>query len=113
VKDEKITVHAWLVDGEVVEASADRVLASFKSKIHRETTEKEANKAVIENVLEKVLGAPMKLMTCMDSGYKEVSSPIQSARGEDPDKEVDVVARAIEIFGEDLVEISTKGEWNK
>uniref|UniRef100_UPI000471EF4D DNA polymerase III subunit gamma/tau n=1 Tax=Paenibacillus zanthoxyli TaxID=369399 RepID=UPI000471EF4D len=58
VKEEKVTVHAWFVDGEPVSMTDDAVLVAFKNTIHRETTEKPVNKQVIERVLEARLGKP-------------------------------------------------------
>lgn len=113
VKDEKITVHAWLVDGEVVGATPDTVIAAFKSKIHRDTTEKEANKVVIEQVMGKIIGVPTYLKTCMADEWGEPPKQIQEKKEEYVEQQgMDVVAKAIEVFGEDLVEIrsSKKGE---
>lgn len=108
VKDEKITVHAWLVDGEVVGATESAVMVAFKSKIHRDTTEREANRTIIENVIEQVLGAAIKLKTCMSEEWGE---PQKKKESQPELPEVDIVAKAIEIFGEDLVEVvGTKGE---
>ena len=36
VKERKITVHAWLIDGEPVAAANDSLLLAFKSAMHRE-----------------------------------------------------------------------------
>ena len=113
VKEEKITVHAWLVDGEVVGATPDTVIVTFRSKIHRDTTEKEANKVVIEQVMQNAIGAPVHLKTCMADEWGD--APVQKIEQKETGAEqqdVDVVAKAIEIFGEDLVEVcsSTKGE---
>src|SRR5690606_16722641 len=48
VKEQKITVHAWLIDGEPVAATEEAVIVAFKNSIHRETTEKESHKTLIE-----------------------------------------------------------------
>lgn len=112
VKEEKITVHAWLIDGEPVGAAQDKVIVAFKSKIHRETTEKEANKTLIQHVMAKVLGTPVTLHTIMLPEWNEIRAAAQAQPFSDEGKplkdaqEDDVVKKAIDFFGEDLVEIS-------
>ncbi|MBJ8193557.1 DNA polymerase III subunit gamma/tau, partial [Bacillus cereus] len=60
VKEEKVTIHAWFMDGEPISATEDAVLVGFKNTIHRETTERQANREVIERVMKEVLGASYK-----------------------------------------------------
>lgn len=119
VKDAKITIHAWFVNGEPVSISEDNVLVAFKNDIHRETTEKPANKQVIETVMERQLGKPYHLVTMMlkdwtdalqGSGERqpggepfELEPPPEdggSGSGKEP-----WVDEALSIFGEDLVVI--------
>lgn len=76
VKEQKITVHAWLVDGEPVSVSEGKVLIAFKSVMHRETTEKPANKQLVEQVMSEVFGQPYLLATVMLKDWKNASQPI-------------------------------------
>ncbi|MFD1179371.1 DNA polymerase III subunit gamma/tau [Paenibacillus puldeungensis] len=115
VKEEKVTIHAWFMNGEPVSASDDSVLVAFKNDIHRETTEKPANKQLIESVLERQLGAPYHLVTMM---LKDWNDAIQGA-AEAPKEPFELeplpedgggskepwVDEAIQIFGDDLVVI--------
>lgn len=116
VKEEKVTVHAWFVDGEPVSVTEDSVLVAFKNTIHRETTEKAANKQVIERVLEHRLGKPYRLVTVMLRDWNEA----QTKSVQPPDKEElrlehehengeaseePWIDEAIQLFGEDLVVI--------
>ncbi|WP_068777803.1 DNA polymerase III subunit gamma/tau [Paenibacillus sp. FJAT-26967] len=114
VKERKITVHAWLVDGEPVAFHNDVVLVAFKSAMHRDTTEKPANKQLIEQVMSEVLGqSAVKLATVMQKEWKEArEGAAEPAREEltlqaeetEPEKEP-WVDEAIRLFGEDLVSI--------
>ncbi|MEY9096797.1 DNA polymerase III subunit gamma/tau [Paenibacillus sp. RC84] len=113
VKERKITVHAWLVDGEPVAIHGDTVLVAFKSAMHRDTTEKPANKQLIEQVISEALGETLKLATVMQKEWKEAregaSEPAREemtlqAEDTEPDKEP-WVDEAIKLFGEDLVSI--------
>lgn len=115
VKEEKITVHAWFMDGEPVSVWEDNVLVAFKNNIHRETTEKPANKQVIEGVLESQFGSPYRLVTMMLRDWNEAiegagkpqaeelkleHEEAEAAGGEKP-----WIDEAIQLFGEDLVVI--------
>ena len=115
VKEEKVTVHAWFMDGEPVSATEDSILVAFKNNIHRETTEKPANKQVIEQVLHARLGKPYRLVTIMQrdwaeqiEGAKEQVKEELKLEHEDAGQNSSSepwIDEAIQIFGEDLVVI--------
>lgn len=113
VKEARITVHAWLVDGEPVACSGDHVLIAFKSAMHRETSEKPANKQVIEQVMTHVLGQPAFLATVMMKEWKEAQSGFSAPPAEEmtleqegaqPAKQ-EWIEEAVRLFGEGLVRI--------
>lgn len=107
VKERKITVYAWLVDGEPAAACDSHIVLVFKNFIHRETTDKPGNKQLIEEVIERVLGKRYELVTCMQNEWQKLEA--EGGIGEQAatrDNEKDRhVQKAIELFGEDLVEI--------
>jgi DNA polymerase III subunit gamma/tau len=117
VKEMKITVHAWLVDGEPVGFHDDHVLVAFKSAMHRETSEKPANKQVIEQVMSDTLGHPVKLVTIMLKEWKEAqegfaSPPAEEMKMEPEDPHAvkeEWINEAVKLFGEDLVKIKDNG----
>ncbi|WNS42123.1 DNA polymerase III subunit gamma/tau [Paenibacillus sp. MMS20-IR301] len=116
VKEEKVTVHAWFVDGEPVAMMEDAVLVAFKNTIHRDTTEKPANRQVIEHVMAAKLGKPYRLVTMMMRDWNEAAAkPVTKSGTEElrlehehetaeakPEPWID---EAIQLFGEDLVVI--------
>lgn len=123
VKKQKITVHAWLVDGEPVAVHDDGVLVAFKNEIHCKTTEKPANKQLIEQVMQHIFGKPLALYTIMANDW-EALLPTDNEQPEaeqaepepfqlEPEAEVEEdgkhkepwINEAIELFGEDLVTI--------
>ncbi|MCS1352744.1 DNA polymerase III subunit gamma/tau [Mechercharimyces sp. CAU 1602] len=111
VKREKITVHAWLMNGEPVAATKDAIVVAFKSKIHRETTEKEANKSIIERFLRDVIGIP-RLITVMRKDWDTIEKP-SAATGREEDSSatktsetIDPIEHAVQVFGEEIVEIT-------
>ncbi|MFD2702616.1 DNA polymerase III subunit gamma/tau [Paenibacillus shunpengii] len=112
VKEEKVTVHAWFVDGEPVSALEDAVLVAFKNSIHRETTEKPANREVIEGVLEQQLGRPVRLVTMLQRDWLTAIEGTQETKKEeefklepeqDGNQKEPWIDEAIELFGENLV----------
>ena len=121
VKEAKVTVHAWLVNGEPVSVADGAILVAFKNTIHRETTEKPANRQLIERSILDVLGRSYSLQTIMlkewnqlleaeASGSQQETEtaadleqvPEQGASGEHREEWID---KAIEMFGEDMVVI--------
>ncbi|MEX2104021.1 MAG: DNA polymerase III subunit gamma/tau, partial [Bacilli bacterium] len=103
---QKITVHAWLVDGEAV-AVSDKVIAlAFKSAIHRETTEKESNRELIESVIASITGKSYRLMTMMQSDWQYgIDQLTDNTPVVEKQEENDIAQAAVELFGKDLVEI--------
>jgi DNA polymerase-3 subunit gamma/tau len=111
VKEKRITVHAWLIDGEPVSIDEDTVLLMFKSAMHRETTERPANKQLIEQVMGELYQRPLRLATVMAKDWKDANAePKESApevlqlTPEEPGEE-EWVTEAVRLFGEDLVRI--------
>ncbi|NMO97925.1 DNA polymerase III subunit gamma/tau [Paenibacillus lemnae] len=113
VKDEKVTVHAWFMDGEPVSVWEDNILVAFKNNIHRETTEKPANKQVIEGVFGSLLGKPYRLVTMMLRDWNDAVEGTGNPQAEElkleheeaESKETPWIDEAIQLFGEDLVVI--------
>lgn len=112
VKDRKITIHAWLTDGEPVSIYGDTVLLAFNSVMHRETTEKPANKQLIEVVISEVFGQPMRFSSMMKKDWNEAKSEMAAPVEEmilEPEQpgvvKEEWIHEAIQLFGEDMVTI--------
>ncbi|MFD0674511.1 DNA polymerase III subunit gamma/tau [Cohnella sp. GCM10027633] len=118
VKEERVTVHAWLVDGEPVSYADGSLLVAFRNTIHRETTERPANKSMIEGVIGSMIGQPTQLLTVMQKEWQEAlaeSSGKPSGEGREelrlePEDEAGAskepwVDEAIRLFGDQLVTI--------
>lgn len=118
VKEARITVHAWLVDGEPVAADDKSVLVAFKNTMHRETTEKPANRELIERVMQESFGKPLMLATVMmkdwqaaaDAGPGEAAEPLLMQHDESAASpaQPEWVEEAVRLFGEDLVVVEDK-----
>ncbi|WP_261303095.1 DNA polymerase III subunit gamma/tau [Paenibacillus andongensis] len=116
VKEKKITVHAWFVNGDLVSMLDDVVLVAFKNEMHRNTTEKPENKVIIEQVLTSVFGKPLRLLTIMRkewddakneavSSAPEVMELVADGEGNGAAVKEEWISEAIQLFGEELVTI--------
>ncbi|WP_135554489.1 DNA polymerase III subunit gamma/tau [Paenibacillus cymbidii] len=113
VKEQKVTVHAWLMNGEPVSFDSDTMLLAFKNAIHRETTEKPDNRQLIEQVMSAVFGHPTKLATVMQKEWNDAAA-VSAAEPEvlqptpdEPDRAADeLVTGALSLFGEQLVKVT-------
>ncbi|QHW31975.1 DNA polymerase III subunit gamma/tau [Paenibacillus rhizovicinus] len=113
VKGHNISTHAWFVNGEPVSAAENTILVAFKNSIHRETTEKPANREVIERVLQEVYNRPVRLATVMLKEWQTAAEKGPAPAGEltllqedeqgGPPPEPEWVEEAVKLFGEDLV----------
>ncbi|MFD0713156.1 DNA polymerase III subunit gamma/tau [Paenibacillus sp. GCM10027626] len=114
VKEARITVHAWLVDGEPVSAAENTILVAFKNTMHRETTERPANRELIERVFHEMFGRPVKLATVMQKEWQAAepaaAEPLvmqheEGNGGPDKARQPEWVEEAVKLFGEELVVI--------
>ncbi|MFV9511859.1 DNA polymerase III subunit gamma/tau [Tepidibacillus sp. LV47] len=112
IKRKKITVHAWLIDGDVVAATDDTVVIAFKNIMHRDTTDKTSHRQLIEAVITEKTGVTYKILNVLQKDWQkfiEENEPKDVKHHRDftlePEDEDDMLLKAIELFGEDLVEI--------
>ena len=115
VREVRISVHAWLIDGEPVSAAGGQVLIAFRNTMHRQTTEKPANREIIEGVMAEVFGEPLRLATVMakdwqaaEGGGDRQQQPeaLELTPGEEQAEangRPPWVEEAVKLFGEDLV----------
>jgi DNA polymerase-3 subunit gamma/tau len=120
VKEAKITVHAWLKDGEPVASADDAILVAFKNTMHRETTEKPANRDIIEKVMHDVLGGSFRIVTVMMKDWQAAAQGASAQKTETLELEPEAshalqassrpewVEEAVKLFGEDLVVVKDK-----
>lgn len=118
VRDEKVTLHAWLKDGELAAVANGDLVIAFKNDIHRETTEKPDHRAIIERVAEQVMGRTLRLVTVMQ---REWQAALEEGIEKSPDEVFELqtehadlqtaasqpewIEEAVKLFGEELVVI--------
>jgi DNA polymerase-3 subunit gamma/tau len=106
IKQQRVTLYAWLADGEIVETTNDTITIAMLGAFHRDTVLKAENKKLIEKELEKMLHTSYELKAFtreqweQQRGKEEIS--ITTSKPEPPD---DIVKKAIALFGEELVSI--------
>ncbi|AMA71395.1 MULTISPECIES: DNA polymerase III subunit gamma/tau [Aneurinibacillus] len=112
VKARSFRLHAWLLDGRPVALSQTGLVVCFKSVIHCETTARELNKQLIEEVVKGFINRPIELFTLMENQWKEISESlaVSTEGGAKQDTEAEsqpdpIVEEAVRLFGEDLVDI--------
>ncbi|HEY8529241.1 MAG TPA: DNA polymerase III subunit gamma/tau [Paenibacillaceae bacterium] len=114
VKKASITLHAWLKNGEPVAFADGTVLVAFLTPIHRETTEKPANRQAVEDAMAAVLGRDVRLATVMRKEWQEVLAAANAAPSSDGREELKLVPEdeagdppwveeAVRLFGGSLV----------
>ncbi|GED15713.1 MULTISPECIES: DNA polymerase III subunit gamma/tau [Aneurinibacillus] len=112
VKSKSVRLHAWLLDGRPAALSQDGLVICFKSVIHCETTARELNKQLIEEVVKGFINRPVELFTLMENQWEEISASVgvsnQEQGAETKQEEAQsepVVDEAVKLFGEELVDI--------
>jgi DNA polymerase-3 subunit gamma/tau len=122
-----VSLRAWLINGQVVAATPEAILVAFKNDIHRDTTEKDTNKAKIEEQMAVVFGKSYRLVTMMLRDWEKVAQAAPAVALEQPPLELlamdedgksangdrfeqEWITEAINLFGEDLVKIEENND---
>lgn len=103
VKQKKVTVHAWFIDGEPVAVTDETIIIAFNNQMHRDTTDKVDHRQLIEEVINEQTQKQYRILNIMKKDW--VSIVHQQNEAEDDQGEDEIVKKAIDWFGEDLVEI--------
>lgn len=101
VRTQRIQTYGWLAHGQAVLATPDVIVLAFASRIHRDAVMKPDDRAVVEASLKHVYDRPLQILALVQSDWDEFIGPA----AETVAPEGDLAARAIQIFGEPLVEI--------
>lgn len=103
LRTQRIQTQAWLMNGKAVLATGEVVVLAFSSRIHREAVMKPDERQTIETVLARILSIPLQIMALLQSDWDSFAnaSDEEAAQVSEPD----LAARAVELFGRDVVEI--------
>ncbi|OEF95725.1 DNA polymerase III subunit gamma/tau [Desulfuribacillus alkaliarsenatis] len=104
VKRQKVTLHAWLINGEPVAVYQQYIVLAFKNAIHRETTDQLENRQLIEGVIKAMTSKPFQVMTLLANDWEQAAKSV-SGEGGTANEQDELVNKAIELFGEEFVEI--------
>ena len=86
VKERKITTHAFLLEGKPLEVQGDELYIVFPAdrSFHRGEMEKEDNRRILEEAVEEVLGAAVRVKTRLEEDL-DIEAPQQAVtRAEKP-----------------------------
>lgn len=92
VKEKKIPTHALLCQGKLLGAKDDTIFIGFKKgyKFHKERLEEKPNREIVTETVKEIFGKDLEVQFIFldDSKYNDI-----------------IVKKAIEYFGEDIVDI--------
>lgn len=100
VRKAKITAYAFFVEAKPVELKGHELVLQYKAehKFHKERSEQPANRQVMEQVLENLFAVKINVRCVLGADPAETENKKASA-------EDDIVEKAIEIFGGEIVEV--------
>lgn len=107
IKQQRVTLHAWLADGEIVQTTPQTVTIAMKSSFHRETVMKPENKQIIEQHLQHALHHNYEIQAFTREEWEQQRGQVEtSAASSSPTASADdIVEKAIAFFGEELVTV--------
>lgn len=109
VKKVKIQHQAWLVNGQPVAVGQSSLVVAFKSPIHCEKTMEPELKGIVERVLQAVTGKQLSLLSVMEEEWHSVENHkgegASSSHGSTEEQEDPLVAEAVKLVGQHLVEV--------
>lgn len=105
LRQRRINIHAWFIDGEPVCVADNSIVVAFKSVMHCDTSNKSENLELIEEVVAQNLGSTYKIVNVMRRDWQQIVEPplaVEETQGKSADE---LVADTISLFGEDVLEI--------
>lgn len=100
IKSNKISIHALLLEGKPVNIKGNVLIISFDDGFgfHKDAVDKADNKKYIEGIMNEFLNTDLKIKFVMES-------EIESQEEDVEENNEDLVEKAKNVFGEDLVEV--------
>jgi len=100
VRSQNLPLEALLRSGGVVEVEGSTVVIGFAHQFHQSKVEEEANRRMIEDAFEKLLGQAVQVRCTVTAGEAEPDSTAQSAV-QPPEEQVEdgLVQAAVERLG--------------
>lgn len=105
IRKREIRTEAWLKQGKPVLVTDREILLSFTIPLHRDMTNRQEHKKLIEEVLAEKTRIPFTLLTVMQEQWEE-SLNREPVRKEE--KDPPVISEAVKLFGTELVEIKKR-----
>lgn len=104
VREKKVTVYAWLIDGEPVGVTVDKIIIAFNNDMHKNTTDKPTNRELIENVITETIGKKYIIINILQKEWENFNKNINTIVEENlTENDDDFVLNAKDLFGESLI----------
>jgi hypothetical protein len=102
VKAQTRPVHAFLMESSPRELEGNELVLGVHHRFHMEKLQDRKNRAIVEDVLARVVGAPVRLRCMLDEGSPAPpeAMPPEPAAGEDV-----LVSEAVRRFGNPVREV--------
>lgn len=105
LRQRRINIHAWFIDGEPVCVADNSIVVAFKSVMHCDTSNKSENLELIEEVVAQNLGSTYKIVNVMRRDWQQIVEPPLAVEETQEKSADELVADTISLFGEDVLEI--------
>ena len=101
VKKRKKSTQAFLMEGKPAELRGNTINMVFREgcSFHKDKVNQAENRQTVEEVLKLVFGSALILQNYMEDEFKTMTT----SEKEDPNKDQDLIEKAKEMFGQDLV----------
>jgi len=103
VKANRIQTHAWLMNGEAVLATANAVVLSFSSRIHRDAVMKSDERLAIESAIVAITEHSLQIFALLRTDWEAFAKTANAPQ--DEANAVDIAAQAVRLFGKERVQI--------
>lgn len=105
IKSKKINIYALVMEGEVSQLNGNRITLSYKDgfEFHKDAVNSPQNKTFLEELLTDFFGQKMELLVIMKGC--ELPTGGKTSKKEDPSSGDQTAKKALDFFGEDMVEI--------
>ena len=96
INKSKKMLHAFLTEATLYAVRKNELVLVFENKytFHKENVEAESNKKIIQAVLKKITGVPLKISCCLEEDLEEKSTSNVSNE-EDPCRSISILGRSL------------------
>ncbi|WP_144705047.1 DNA polymerase III subunit gamma/tau [Fictibacillus phosphorivorans] len=117
IRSEKVSAYALLSGAEPVACSDQIFLLAFQHEIHRQMASQENNRSYVESAVYSTIGKNLSMLSILDPEWQKLKADFikeqqqgQPSSEEKEKTEDPLIAEAIKLVGDDLIEIKEEEE---